>query len=280
LGLLLHPLRLLLHPLRLRLRSLHLRLRLRSLHLRLRLRSLHLRLRLRPLHLRLRPLLLRRRRNYSWLSLRRPILRLPSLSLGRRRGLRSDLLLLLRVSHFWWLGARHLHLAALLTRSLNLLLRWRVPLLLVRNHLLSRGCPLRLLLLTQNFPLILLLILLLHLLAHTFALCLLSVEPIGALSVEAIGALLFHLLPPQILHLLPRVSITATRLSRQVCHLSLSCLLRRHVRLLARWRRALALRCSRIGSAFVSDLNLLIPDPVGEWLNPESLRQISSERWR
>jgi hypothetical protein len=156
-------------------------------------------------------------------------LRLPSLSLLRGR-LRSDLLLLLRMPHCRLLGWLHLHLAPLLTLSLNLLLSRRMPLLLVRNHLLPGSLSLHLLLLTQGVSLTLLL---LHLLAHAFALRL--------LSAHAICALLLNLLPAQILHLLPRVSITASRLSGQIRNLSFSCLLRRKVLLLASPRRDFAL---------------------------------------
>jgi hypothetical protein len=134
------------------------------------------------------------------------------------------------VPHRWRLGTWHLHLAPLLTLSLNLLLRRRMPLLLVHNHLLPGSFSLPLLLLPQGISLTLLL---LHLLAYAFALRL--------LSAEAICALLLNLLPAQILHLLPRVSITASCLSGQIRNLSFSCLLRRKVLLLACPRRGLAL---------------------------------------
>jgi len=150
------------------------------------------------------------------------------------------------------LRARYLHLAPLLTLSLNLLLRRRMPLLLAGYHLLAGSLSLRLLLLTQSVSLTLLL---LHLLAHAFAL--------GLLSVDAICLLLLNLLPAQFLHLLARVSITASCLSRKVRNLSFSRLFRLHVLLLICHRRAFALRWSRGGSPFVSELNLLIPDSVG-----------------
>jgi len=216
-------------------------------------RLLRLQLRLRPLHLRLRPLWpLSRRRHYSRLALRSPILGLPALLLLRGCRQRSERLLSLGVPDLWRLGTWHLHLSPLLTLSFNLLLRRRVPLLLVRNHLLPGSLSLHLLLLTQGISLTLLL---LHLFAYAFALRL--------LSADAICALLLNLLPAQILHLLPRVSITASCLSGQIRNLSFSCLLRRKVLLLACPRRAFALRWYRGCSAFISDLNLLIPDPVG-----------------
>src|SRR5260370_13750975 len=120
LGLLLHPLRLLLRPIHLRLldawRCLP-DLRLRSLHLRL--RSLW------PLS---------RRRHYSRLALRSPILGLPALLLlpGCRR--RSDRLLSLGVPHLWRLGPWALALSSLLTLSFILLLLSPVPFLLLCTH--------------------------------------------------------------------------------------------------------------------------------------------------
>jgi hypothetical protein len=139
-------------------------------------------------------------------------------------------LLLLRVSRRRLLRSLHLLLATLLTLSLNLLLRRRVPLLLAGNHLLPSSLSLGLLLLTQSVSLTLLL---LNLLAYAFALRL--------LSVEAICSLLLKLLTAHILHLLPRVSITASCLSGEIRNLSFSCLLRRKVLLLACPRRGLAL---------------------------------------
>lgn len=209
--------------------------------LRLRLCPLHLRpldpglclpdLRLHALHLRLCSLrTLSRRRNYPRLSLRGPILRRLSL-----------------------LSRLHLHLASLLTLRLYLLLRCRGSLLLVRNHLLPRGGPLSLLLLAQGLSLALLL---LHFLTHALTLRL--------LRAEALSALLVNLLPAKLLHLLARVSITASRLARQVYHLSFSRLLCRNV-LLLNCRRAILLRL-RGRLAFVSELDLLIPRAVGHRL--------------
>src|SRR5258707_823328 len=100
------------------------------------------------------------------------------------------------------------------------------------------------------------------------------------LSADAICALLLNLLSTQILHLLPRVSIPARCLSRQISNLSLSGLLRRKVLLLACPRRAFALRCWCGRSAFISELNLLIPDAVRERLDSQRLSQISSRLWR
>ena len=68
-------------------------------------------------------------------------------------------------------------------------------------------------------------LLLLHLQAHAFALCL--------LCVETLCALLLNLLAAKLLHLLARVSISARRLSRQIQHLSCSRLFRSQVLSLA-----------------------------------------------
>ena len=81
-----------------------------------------------------------------------------------------------------------------------------MALLLIRDHLLPSGFPLRLLLLTQS-------VLRLHLLAHAFALRL--------LRCGAIGALLFGLLPLQRLHLLPCRSVAARSLPRKIRYLFL-----------------------------------------------------------
>src|SRR5260370_42471669 len=113
LGLLLHPLRLLLRPIHLRLLDAW--------------RCLP-DLRLRSLHLRLRPLWpLSRRRHYSRLALRSPILGLPALLLLRGCRQRSERLLSLGMPDLWRLGPWHLHLSPLLTSSFNLFLPRPVP---------------------------------------------------------------------------------------------------------------------------------------------------------
>jgi hypothetical protein len=121
----------------------------------------------------------------------------------------------------WWLCTLHFRLPALLTLNLNLLLR-RSALLLAGDHLLPGSRPLYLLLLAKSLSLALLL----HLLAHPFALWL--------LRAKTLCALLLNLLPAKFLHLLASVSITARRLSRQIHHLSFSRLLRSQVLSLAR----------------------------------------------
>ena len=133
------------------------------------------------------------------------------------------------------------------------------------DHLLASSFALRLLLLTQRLSLILLL---LHLLSHTFTL--------GRRIRHALGSLLFYLLLANFLHLLPRTTIAASCLSRQVSHLPLSCLLGGYVwRLTSCLRLYRLLRCCR---TFISELQLLILSSFWDGLYPQSARQISSER--
>ena len=127
--------------------------------------------------------------------------------------------------------------------------------------MLAGSVALYLLLLTQHIPLTLLL----HLLAHAFAL---GLSRIAGLC----GSLLFNLLPSQILHLLPRVTITASCLSGQLGHLSFSRLLCGYVRLRTRLR-AIARLCPIVSpllagwSTLICDLKFLVPRSIGHWLH-------------
>lgn len=157
----------------------------------------------------------------------------------------------------------------LLLSHLNLRLRCRVPLLLVRDHLLTSGFALRLLLLTQN-------ILLLHLLTHAFALRL--------LSGYALSALLFDLLSLKLVHLLPSIAIAAGRLPRKISHLFLAPLLDGELSLLsgclAPDRRAIRSNLLSTRGPVVSKLKFVFLGSVPDLLNPQRLRQVSAERWR
>jgi hypothetical protein len=127
--------------------------------------------------------------------------------------------------------------------------------------LLPGSLALYLLLLSQNFPLTLLL----HLLAHAFAL---GLSRITGLC----GSLLFNLLPPQILHLLPRVAIATRGLPGEVGHLPFPRLLCGYVRLRTRLRavaRLLTIVSPLLAgrSTLICDLKFLAPRPISDRLN-------------
>ena len=140
------------------------------------------------------------------------------------RRLRPQHLLLLRMTR-----------RRLLCLILPALLHGSTLLLLSLNCLLSGSFSLRLLLLTHHLPVVLRTSWLAHPLALSLNGCTLSCS-------------LVRLLFAQLLHLLSRVSIATRRLSCQVSHLSLSCLLCRKVGLLSRLS----------GCALIRDLELLI----------------------
>src|SRR5437899_4012073 len=196
---------------------------------------------LRPLYWRSAPLNLRSRlrhrlrsrgRHHSRLRLWSLILNLRFALRLRPHCLRPDWLRLRRTSHRW--RSLNLRLSRRCTLVLQSLLLRGTLQLLRRGHLLTSSFALRLLLLTYQLTLVLLLrrlanSLTLHLRIHS-----------------TLRALLSYLLLPQLLHLLTCPAIAASCLSSQISHLFLSRLFRCDVRRLTLRLRLLSCCCSLI----------------------------------
>ena len=183
---------------------------------------------------RLRHRLRSRSRHHSRLRLGSLILNLRSALRLRPHCLRPDWLRFRRIPHRRWLRPLSLRLtrhSALVLQSL--LLRGTLQ-LLRRGHLLTSSFALRLLLLTHQLTLVLLL----RRLANSLTL---------RLRIHStLRTLLSCLLLPQLLHLLTRPTITASCLSSQISHLFLSRLFRCDVRRLTLQLRLLSCCCSLV----------------------------------